>query len=734
MHDLKDLVTTNLDGLSLQDILDLIKDDTTVGDVKPLAVRFKLIKMLYNVLGYDLNKEILYIMASEPRAQFVNATAGAGKTTLNHLKLVLEKIIRKSVLLQAPLSGERILCLVYNTHNVDDMINKHKNLVTRLYASGIQGLEIDDKIKAYTMHGFCDMWTNTYAMECGLIGSTLLTEEEALSLMKNIITVICMKTGKNPDKINIKDTLSLYNYARETMVPYEELEKTDKFIDSGLDFEFVNVVFNQYDNLKSLKNKYDFTDMLYKFNNLLETNETVRQRIQDYYDYITVDEVQDFTTIMMRIVRNILGKNTPLLCIGDEDQSIYTFRGADIDNTLRFKEYFPGGEVYTLGINRRCGKEIVEAAKSVIAKNELRYKKTIRAKNSEGSVELRPYASKQGQLINISKDLVTMTHEELRETVICYRDRASSMAIASILEEKGIPFHILSGYNSFSHELFNHVSEVLDMLYFSTRQQEMCALYKCTPARKEQIFSAIGYNQRTKSFKPFMEIKNFYDVNYGELMKSKPFVDTLAYLKNISINMEKINMSEYFPQLFKLITKYFWNYKMNINKRPAIDGYFSDVVFKIFNVDMTYQMFRSYIAKRREKITYNQQTKNGVALSTLHGLKGLEYDNVYIIDLEESIFPNFALIESKGYPMETAIKLKEAETRLMYVGMTRARKKLVLYYDELNPSCYIDVIKEHKETAQKDLDLLNTFEPVVNKEVKNNFAPKVGSSMLNRFF
>ena len=526
MYDLKSLVTTDLDGLSVQDILDLIKDDTTVGEVKPLPVRFKLIKMLYSVLGFDLNKEILYIMASEPRAQFINATAGAGKTTLNQLKLILEKIIRKSVIMEAPLSGDRILCLVYNSHNVEDMVNRHKSLVTRLYSSGIQGLEIDDKIKAYTMHSFCDMWTNTYAMECGIVGCTLLSEEEAVSLMRNIINVLCMKTGKNPDKINVKNALSLYNYARETMIPYEDLANTDKFIDSGLDFDFVKTLFMQYDNMKSLKNKYDFTDMLYKFNALLETNETVRQRIQDYYDYITVDEVQDFTTIMMKIVRNILGKNTPLLCIGDEDQSIYTFRGADIDNTLRFKEYFPGGEVYTLGINRRCGKEIVDTAISVITTNTLRYRKTIKAKNEEGVVELKPYISKQGQLINITRELSALTNEQLRETVICYRDRYSSMAVASMLEEKGIPYYILSGYNAFSHELFNHVADVLDMLYFSTRQMDMVALYKCTPARKEQVSSAIGFNSRTKTFKSFTESKTFYDINYGELMKSKPFIDT----------------------------------------------------------------------------------------------------------------------------------------------------------------------------------------------------------------
>ena len=142
MHYLKDLITKDINGLSVKEILNLIDDSNTVGEVQPLQTRVALIKMIYQLLSYDLNKELLYVTASEPRAQLILATAGAGKTTLTQLKLVLEKIIRTSPITGEPLSGDRILCLVYNTHNVVDMKKRHKQLVNKLYNSQVKNLNM----------------------------------------------------------------------------------------------------------------------------------------------------------------------------------------------------------------------------------------------------------------------------------------------------------------------------------------------------------------------------------------------------------------------------------------------------------------------------------------------------------------------------------------------------------------------------------------------------------------
>lgn len=733
MIDLNNLVTRDVTGLTVQEIKQLITDETTVGIVKPVHVRIKILKLIYQLLGFDLNKELLYMLASEPRAQLVLATAGAGKTTSTQLKLIAEKIYRTSPSTGEPLSGGRILCLVYNTHNVPDMKRKHKSLVNKLYSVGLEGLEIDGDIKAATMHSFCKEWLDEFAVKSGFVGMKLLEEDGAASLMEQVIKVGSMKFNVDPEKVKVKDVLSLYNYAKESLLESEELHKVDKFIDCGLEPAFLDMLFETYDKMKSLKNKFDYTDMILKFYHLLQTEDDVRNRIQSYYEYVTVDEVQDFTTVMNRIVKLIVGPNTPLVCIGDEDQSIYNFKGADIYSTLNFKEEYEGGEVYTLGINRRCAEKIVDASKYILKDNILRYQKKITAKRSGGEVYIKPYTSKQGQLINVVKEIMAMPYEEQQDTVICYRDRKSSLAIGSLLEEKGVPFYILSGYNCFKHELFKHVTEVLEVLYMENDQDSMKALYKCTPARKEQIFNVIGYNPKKRELKRFSQPQNFYNLNYGELTKSLPFVKALDRLKQMSLNIEKAPLNTYFPELFKMICRYFWNYKMSLNKEEAIDNYFTETVFNMFNVPLTYKQFRRDISRRKEIVQTNDALKNGVALSTFHKLKGLEFKNVFIIDAAEDIFPNYAGIEAKGYPDDVELKLKEAETRLMYVAMTRAKDKLTIYYDEYCPSLYIDKLNNFLNSSEDDI-----LADVKLNAPKNNTPTSINSNnlfvgMLDRF-
>lgn len=734
MIDLKDLVTKDVSGMTVQEIKELITDEYTVGPVKPVSIRIKIIKLLFQVLGYDLNKELLYALASEPRAMLILATAGSGKTTSTQLKLIAEKIYRESGNGEGKLSGDRILCLVYNTHNVPDMVNKHKSLVNKLYASGIEGLDIDNRIKAATIHSLCEEWLKEYTVKVGHVGKTLLEDHNAESFMKTVLSVVGMKQNINTDNISPKDVLSLYNYAKESLLPTSELYKVDKFIDCGLEPEFVDMVFNAYDRLKDTRAKYDYTDMLTKFLALLKRDEVVRTRIQSYYDFIVVDEVQDFTPVMNEIVRYITGPKTPLVCIGDEDQCIYTFKGADVYNTLEFKNIHEGAEVFTLGINRRCGEEIVGAAKEILKDNMLRYNKIITAKKPGGTVVLKPYTSKQGQVINVVKDIMAMPFAEQENTVICYRDRKSSLAIGSALEEKGVPFHILSGYNCFKHELFQHVTDVLEMLYLENDQQAMKALYKCAPSRKEQIFSLIGYNSKKGVFKNFDTPTSFYNINFGELSKSVVFVTVIEKLKAMSINIEKQPLNSYFPELFTFICKYFWNYKMSLNKEEDIDSFFNDMIYRMFNVDLTYPQLRRDLARRKEIVTTNNSFRNGVALSTFHKLKGLEYKNVFIIDACESLFPNFAGIESREYPKEVELKLKECETRLMYVAMTRAKEKLVIYYDEYCPSLYVDIINRYLEGKSEDSVLVPDVEgPKLNNKTLVRKSSNSFVSMLDRF-
>lgn len=197
-----------------------------------------------------------------------------------------------------------------------------------------------------------------------------------------------------------------------------------------------NCLSELYESIKRRRRVYDFTDMLTKIYELLLKRKDILERIQKFYEYVVVDEVQDFTPLMMELLRLFVNNGTPVLCIGDEDQSIYGFRGADIYNTLHFSDKFPGGEVFLLNRNRRCGRKIIEAASKIINKNAMRYKKRIGVVREGGDIQYVPYLTTEGQLLN-GEILPTVTKtvkisEYNREASVVF-----TLRLKSTIEEPG---------------------------------------------------------------------------------------------------------------------------------------------------------------------------------------------------------------------------------------------------------------------------------------------------------
>lgn len=689
-------------------ILDLINDnDSRVFTNK--SNRLKLINIIYNLLGYKLDMDILLAMLAEPESMLILATAGGGKTTMSQIKIILEKIVRRDNA-GKPLKGKRMLCLVYNTQNVPQMERKQNELITKLYAKGITGVDLDRNIVCRTMHAFCLEWRNEYITQMGLLNYTQLSDDKQNKMFQTIAKTFAKKYDIKEENFSTSVLTGIYNLTHELMVPYEDMESLTKFEEVNLDIDIVVEFFNAYDNMKKIKRVYDYTDMLSKTLELLQTNDEARKRVQEHYDYIIVDEFQDCTPIMTEIVKCIKGDNTPLLCIGDEDQCIYNFRGADINNILEFKNKFPNGEIYSLGANRRCRKEIFEAAKSVIERNELRFDKPMFCIKDGGKVELRSYYSQMGQLINIVDDLKNLPSDELNDTIICYREQKSSIRLTSILDEHNIPFHILSGYGPYSHELFKHLTDVFDMIYMAKDREYLVNLYKVTEMTRSDCYMAIHYDAKKKKFKDENDYKHFLDRNYGKYSNRLGFLKTMNQLNELSQRILTEPMCNYFDEIWELFKKYFWNWKKSQNENEEIDTYFEEQVAKIFKSKLTYEHFLHEYELRTNRVKSNNLDKAGVAISTFHKLKGLEYKNVYIIDLSDDIFPNYSRIELQKYKPETEKQLKESEVRLMFVAMTRAKDNLYLYYNANNPSLYAQWVLDWKESKDKQVTPIKSLE------------------------
>lgn len=686
---------TDIDSVGLEKIVDYLNGAEGDANVASPSVRLNLALMLYDVLGLTLTPDIALATVAEPPATLVISTAGGGKTTWAQVKAILEKLMRKSVYHPGKkIQGSAVLCLVYNKHNVQDMKDKHRDMVARLRARNIKGLDIDDEIHACTMHSFCDFWRREYVARMDLLGATLLEQNQAESFMRRAIRIACKKMGMEREfnHIDPAAVLELYMFYRETMcTSISELAGCDKYIDLAIDDDIISCIFERYDASKKLQHKYDFVDMLYKFYCLLRDDEQVRSRVQKYYEYVIADEVQDFTPIMWEILKLMCADGTPLTCIGDDDQNIYYFRGADISSTLNFTKEFTGGKVYTLEYNRRCGKRILDEARNIIQMNTLRFNKVLRNTRDGGSVIYEPYNSLNGQYLNVLKEVKNMSPEEQSNTVICYRDGSSATILTDMLMSEDIIFNVISGVGPFQHELYRHLFAVFTALEMPYDMASCLALHKVLPCNKEEFYSAIGFDPAKGRFvKENQRGVHFKDYDYGKLNDRKSFTETIKALAELSFQLESRPVSELVVPVFTLLNKYFWSFKKSqYSKHEDIDELMQARVLKYFQSPLLYKQFFIEYQQKRNRYQHYTETREGLTVSTFHSLKGLEFKNVIVVCMDDELYPNFSLINSKGYSDTIKQKLKEAEVRLWYVAVTRAKDNLKVYYSKQNPSLFV---------------------------------------------
>lgn len=700
-------VERNLNSKSEKEILDMVHD-TDPNLIFNKYQRLNLIKMLYKIFGYNLSPDLLYMLLTENLSQLVLATAGGGKTTNAQVKLVEAKMVKKSRITGGPLRGDKMLCLVYNKHNVEPMQEKHKELVGKLYASGIQGINIDSEIVTRTMHSFCEEWKNMFLRESGLMNFTVMTEYNATNLMTTTLKGLGRKHSTE-FKESIPNLLKIYALVRESLLDYSEMDKLGQFKDLKLPKEIVIELYEAYDKMKKIRKWYDFTDQLCAVYHLLKEEGKPREFMINYYDYILADEVQDFNPVMMEILKLLSNGTTPLICIGDEDQTIYSFRGADIFNLLKFEEYFTDPKILSLAYNRRCRRNILDASKRIIEHNTLRFNKDIECVKEGGTVEYIPYNTREGQIIKILNTLENMPQSEVEDTVICYRDKLSSLLLTQQLEKRDIPFNVLSGYQVFSHELYKHIDDVMNVIYRPYDRFSLLNLYKILPLTKAEVYKVLGYNESKEEFMSSDPVIRFDEYDWGAHMSKASFINPLSDLIKLTEIVITEPLNKYFKYVYGMFKKYFWNYKKSLNDNEEVDSYFEDVIMKEYMQPIQFKYLEMSLEKRKTICKDWSTHKMGVTVGTYHSLKGDEFKNVIMIDLEDDMFPNYDLIDAQVSDEDSRISTKESEVRLCYVAMTRAIDKLQMYYKESNPSLYVKWLLDNPvrnttvETTKLDL-------------------------------
>lgn len=681
----------------------------------------------------DLDNEQMLFLLDDGKRVLCEASAGAGKTTVSQLKLVKYKLFYG-------ISGRDILSIAYNDHAVADMIARHEQLIAEinnthltaitskdardLAPAGVEpeepsAIKLDYFLPCRTFHKNAMVWLNHFKSKCHLttigdIEANILDTKDEQTLMQRALEAVIktehdeeLQAGKPLTSFFKPQTTPLLikwkSYMEVTMLEESEWDTYPQFNEIGLDPMTVNLIFNKYNALCKTHSKIQMTETLILFRNLLRDDEEVRKTVQEAYKVILIDEYQDMSPLMNNIIELMVGEDTILNVIGDGDQSIYAFNGTDSLNCLKFKQTFNNGRVLSMGANRRCRSNIVNAAKHLLDLNTLRYKKDLYSTKEGGTIRTIPYNTSVEQANFILSELKGLTKEELNNTCIAFRNNASADLLAKVLLDNNIPITVSEGhvpYRDILSTMIHNMFQFLDMP--KSTSLHLTVLPTVLPASKQQVYNVIkesmkGKEKNTLSFDEY----NWELLNSSLAAKVRNVIDQLLeYRREMKSGA---SMADLFPKMMRLCSMYYWNW---VKEQRNFSSELEQIIKEDFIVNKPYKQFLNDYLKMMEAksklITVSgRKTKEkhigqqGVLLATFHKLKGLEFDRVYLIDLEDSIFPNYSKIERdfEGNP-EMILNMKEECVRLFYVACTRPKDELVLCYNKANPTCYLPMIVE----------------------------------------
>ena len=456
----------------------------------------------------------------------------------------------------------------------------------------------------------------------------------------------------------------------------------------------------------------DFDDLLLKTNELLNRFPEVLAKYQQRFKYIHVDEYQDTNHSQYLIVKALADKFENICVVGDDAQSIYGFRGANIENILSFQKDYPNSSVYRLEQNYRSTQNIVNAANSVISNNLNKLEKKVWTENEIGEkIELSetPTDSEEGRFVASSifeaKHNLQLQNDQF---AVLYRTNAQSRSIEDALRRKNIPFQIYGGLSFYQRKEIKDILAYLRLIINSKDDESLKRVINypargigLTTLEKIQIYS----NENNITLFEVLENINNYEINVNKGTKEKLF-DFFSMIKSFQISNENLNALEILNEVLKRVGI------VNLLKNEGTP----EAISRIENIEELINAVQDFIDGQKEIVDSSgslsefledvalitdldkevDNTKPKVSLMTIHLAKGLEFSHVYIVGLEEDLFPS-------ALSSTTRSDLEE-ERRLFYVALTRAMKKVTISYsktryrwgklNDCEPSRFISEIEE----------------------------------------
>ncbi len=565
------------------------------------------------------------------------AGAGSGKT-----RTIISKIVYDIEVLG--IRPYNILAVTFTNKAAEEMRERLKRYI---------GEERAKKVVIKTFHSFGAMILREWSNEAHINPNFVIYDaEDAKSLLHT----------KYPDE-KIKDLKPIVENIFAAKERGYNVKTYMNYFDSHTD---VHEYFKTYDAALRESGNVDLPELILLPTALLSTNVAVRKDIQRRFTHIFVDEYQDTNASQFALLKCLIGDNNIICVVGDDDQSIYGFRGSEVEHILRFQEYFKGSKVVKLEENYRSSGNIIGLASSVISKNKSRHEKRLWTGNDKGG---RPgvYYFDDGRREAAFVAKTILKDRDFSSTAVLYRTNSQSVEFEKIFIENNIPYYVIRG-NSFYER--RDIKDAVALMSFMINPKDSVAFLRVMerPSRGigEKTLQSI-LESAEKSFNG-----NVLEALSFQKLSAKASAERDDLVRALKESHEILKKGNNIEAIHKLLTdsKLYAFYTLedekenNVNDshKMALDnlveqmGYYSSGEKGV--IDLLEQM--ALVSQQDTKAT------EGVALSSIHGVKGLEYDRVFITGVEQGLFPS-------GMSDDV-----EEERRLMYVAITRARHTLYI--------------------------------------------------------
>ncbi|OGL72680.1 hypothetical protein A3D72_01580 [Candidatus Uhrbacteria bacterium RIFCSPHIGHO2_02_FULL_57_19] len=638
----------------------------------------------------ELNPEQLDVVLHGDGPALVLAGAGSGKTRV--------VTYRVAYLLEQGVKPEEILLLTFTNKAANEMLSRVRSIV----GTG------DSRLGVWggTFHAIGNRVLRSYADRLGFGRDfTILDNEDSRDLVK-----LCLKEAltdveskRFPSAATIFDVIS---FARSARVPIEESldRKYPRFLQFSGEIESIAAA---YARRKRMANAMDFDDLLAFWLELLQTDAAVSDRLCSLFRYVLVDEYQDTNPLQAAITDHLASKHGNLLVVGDDAQSIYSFRAAAVENILTFPKRFPKAKIFKLETNYRSSPEILKLANAIISGNREQFKKNLRpVRPADVKPVVVAFSTAGEEAEHVARRILSLRQDglALNDMAVLFRATHITQPLEMELMRRDIPYEYRGGMKFFERA---HIKDILAFLRIRENPKDAMAWMRVL-SLQEGIGEATA-GKLLDRVRGISDAQKVLELDPVQILGTKAFRGWNTFLASYR---PLTGMDLPAPMIRTLVEGPYKDHL--IREHQDAESRIQDLEqFAIFAEG--YKKLGDFLSEVALKDDYGAKRSAGATedrerliLSTIHQSKGLEWDAVFVIHMVEGVFPNKrAAVEENGI---------EEERRLFYVAATRARRSLNLSYPTTagydilsiqNPSQFLDelnpkLIEARRPTAHGD--------------------------------